>query len=632
VTRNPVVQKGLTAEGARWAFTTFHMANWHPLTWLSHMADAEIFGPDPAWHHRTNVLYHLLASEALLLVLLGMTGSLWGSLFTALLFAVHPLHVESVAWVSERKDLLCALFFFLTLGAWHRYVLRPGAGRYLACLLCLSLALLSKPMAVTLPFVLLLLDFWPLGRTPLAPPADGRPHGPAPCGRLLLEKVPFLLLALASAVVTVRVQSSAGAVHSLGEVAPLLRLLNGVASYGAYLAKAAWPSSLALFYPHPASVGGTVPPGRFLLGLVALAVGSVLSWRQGRERPWIAVGWLWYVGTLVPVIGIVQAGSQSMADRYTYLPLVGIFAAAAWTGEEAVRKGIVPRGAALAAAGGATILLAGASWVQAGYWKDSVTLYTRALAVTEGNWLAMNNLGVARLERGETGEALSWFRRSLSLWPSDPQAWNNLGAALDREGKTGEALDAYREAVRLAPGLETGWANLGAAARKAGALPESEAALREAVRLDPGDGNAWCNLGLTLARQERFAEAVEACRRGVAESPEDGAVAYNLALVHSRAGDLVRAEEWYRAAVRILPDFVEAWVNLAEVQARGRRYEDAAASVREAIRVQPGNAVAWRMLGDLDAAAGRAEESRRAFEEARRLEGAQTVPAGPFLR
>ncbi len=514
VFQNPVVARGLTLDGISWALTTFHFSNWHPLTWLSHMTDVSLFGLDAGWHHRVNLLFHLLNTELLFLVLWRMTGGMWQSAFVAALFGVHPLHVESVAWVSERKDVLSTLFWILTMGAYLRYVRRPGAGRYVPVAASLALGLMCKPMLVTLPFVLLLLDWWPLGR--LAP-ADA-PHVPPwrvsvpVLARLAREKIPLFVLSAAACAATYLAQQKGGAVTSVELYPPGLRLANATVSYVTYLRKLVWPSSLSVFYPHPAAL----PPWE-VWGSAALllAVTAAAAW-QRRRRPYLAVGWLWYAGTLVPVIGLVQVGAQASADRYTYVPLIGIFLAVAWGVPPALSGLRLRRVLSGALAAVSLTALSTAAWVQAGHWRDSVTLFSRAEAVTEGNWLALNNLGAAYQMLGQHHRAVACSKEAVRIKPDYALAWTTLGLAYENLGQLPEAVASSREAVRIKPDFALAWNNLGVAYAKLGELRQAVACFQEAVRIKPDFTLARNNLGLACAR---LGEIPSDKKRGYRQGP-----------------------------------------------------------------------------------------------------------------
>jgi len=610
VYRNVHVRNGLSPSGVRWAFTAFHSANWHPVTWLSHMTDVSLFGLAPGWHHRVNVLVHLANTVLLFLVLWRMTGGLWQSAFAAALFAVHPLHVESVAWISERKDVLSTLFWILTMGAYLRYVRKPGVWRYLLVAALFALGLMSKPMLVTLPLVLLLLDGWPLGRLSREVAA-----------RRVLEKVPLLALSGASCVVTVLAQGSGKAVAPLKAASWAFRLSNAVVSYATYLWQAVWPASLSVFYPHPASVQAGVPAWR--VGAAALLLGAVsfVAFRERHRRPYLAVGWLWYLGTLVPVIGLVQVGGASHADRYTYVPLIGIFLAAAWGSAELLSRHPWRR-VALGAAGGAAVLgLAAASYHQAGYWRDSVTLFSRAIAVTEKNWMAWTNLGVALEETGRSEDAVARYREALRIDPEFAQAWYDLGVSTARLGRDREAIGYYREALRRAPDLAEAWYNLGVLTEKLGQPREAMDSYREALRSDPGFARAWYNLGLAHGRAGEIQEAIDCLGQAVRNDPSYVDAWYNLGIAHARSGRPGDAVAYFREALRLAPDSANTWYSLGLTYARLGRFGDAVACFRETVRLRPDFADAWDRLGSAYRETGdplRAEES---FREARRVRG-----------
>jgi len=481
VSENPRVRQGLTAETALWAFTSTTNANWHPLTWLSHLADVSLFGLDARGHHLTSVLIHALNTVLLFLALARLTGRAPPAALVAALFGVHPLHVESVAWVAERKEVLAALFFMLLLLAYERYARRGGAGRYLLAALLLALGLMAKPMLVTAPFVLLLLDFWPLGRIPRPAPGAGGSVSRA-AGRLFLEKLPLLALSGASAAITVAAQRGGGAIQDTISFSPAVRVANALLSWSAYLVKTAWPSPLAMYYPHPLNL----PPAWKLAGAFGLlALLSAVALRGVRRRPWLITGWCWYLGMLVPVIGLVQIGAQAMADRYTYLPLCGVFIMAAWSvpGSGSPRR--LPRGAAAAAASLAVAALAIAAAVQAGRWKDSETLFTHTLAVTRDNWMIQNNLATAYFQSGRYEEAADHAREALRIRPDLAEAGNNLGISLAVLGRHEEAAAAFREAIRARPGLPEAWYNLGLVLADLGRREEAADSFRRALRLRP---------------------------------------------------------------------------------------------------------------------------------------------------
>lgn len=439
VTHNPHIQQGLSPSGVRWAFTTFHAANWHPLTWLSHMLDVQCYGSNPAGHHSTSLILHAFNAALLFLVLVRMTGRTGASAFVAAVFAVHPLRVESVAWVSERKDLLSGAFWVLTLGAYARYAEKRSLARYVMVLVSLALGLMAKPMLVTLPFVLLLLDYWPLARWESLRATKG----------LLLEKVPLFALSAVSAAVTWKAQHAGGAIQSVEQFPFAIRMGNAAVSYVLYLKQLIWPTGLAFFYPHPGARAISQVLGATLCVLAVSAIVLLLA----RRRRYLPVGWFWYLGTLVPVIGLLQVGGQAMADRYTYLTQIGLLIMLVWAAADALDR-LDPRarricGSILAAV--VLLPLAVAARTQLASWQNSYTLFTRALAVTDRNATAHNNLGALLAREGSVAEAERHFRAALEIQPRYPHANKNLANMLLEQGRNEEAATYYRAMLDLCP-------------------------------------------------------------------------------------------------------------------------------------------------------------------------------------
>ncbi len=492
VTANPVVRQGLTLSGIRWAFTTFSASNWHPLTWISHMADVSLFGMEAGGPHVVNLLFHLANTLLLFHILRRMTGKAWESGLVAALFAIHPLHVESVAWVSERKDVLSTFFWMLSLWAYARYSERAGVMRYLPIPMFMALGLMAKPMLVTLPFVLLLLDYWPLRR--FGPSA--RPS------RLLLEKVPLLLLSAFSCVVSLMAQE--GAINTLGEAPVWVRVGNALLAYAGYLGKTVWPRGLAVFYPHPAfSVSLPLAGAAALL----LVIATVVAVRYARRCPYLPVGWFWFLGTLVPVIGLVQVGGQAMADRYAYVPLVGIFMIAAWGLADLKERWEIPSVLTATAAGGCLAALMACAWFQVGYWSGTDSLFSRALEVTSGNYFAHEALGNKAAREERLDEALTHLLEVVRIKPDSPETFFNIGRILERQGKNDEAIARFREALRLRPGYGEAHSRLGALLAGQGNVDEGMAHIQEALRIRPGDPEANYTMGMILERQGRSDEA-----------------------------------------------------------------------------------------------------------------------------
>jgi Flp pilus assembly protein TadD len=527
VKNNPHVQGAFSAANLTWAWTTTQAANWHPLTWLSLMLDTQLFGKGAWGYHLTNLLLHLANTLLLFGLLRRLTGATLRSALVAALFAVHPLHVESVAWVSERKDVLSTLFGFLTVWAYARYAEAPGLRRYLLVVLGLALSLMAKPMLVTLPFVLLLLDYWPMRRWRLAGAAsdDGTPPRSAvPAGWLLLEKLPLLVLSAASSAMTVWAQRHGRAIQELAGLPLPARLSNALVSYVDYLRQTIWPSDLALFYPHP---GANLPAWQVAgAALLVLAVTALALW-GGRRWPYLLVGWLWYVGTLVPVIGLVQVGFQARADRYTYVPLIGIFLMLSWGLTDLARRWH-GREVLACAAGLALICFTAITWSQTRYWHDSVTLWNHTLEVTEGNFIAHNNLGEILTEQGKAAEATRHFREALRIRPDSKEAHNNLGIIFINQGEAAEAIWHLREAVRLEPAYSDAHNNLGIALVNQGKAAEATRHFREAVRLKPDNSKYHNNLGGILIRQGKRAEAIQHFREAVRLEPGSREATHNL--------------------------------------------------------------------------------------------------------
>jgi Flp pilus assembly protein TadD len=509
------VQKGLTSKGIIWAFATSQTGNWHPLTWISHMLDCELYGLNPKGHHLTNVLLHMANAILLFVALRLMTGAIWRSGLVAALFALHPLHVESVAWAAERKDVLSTFFWMLTLVAYISYVNRAGGKRYVLVLVTFSLGLMAKPMLVTLPFVLLLLDYWPLNRfQPGATTAStvGQPLGllssgddKSPILKAVIEKVPLFVMSLFSCLVTVMAQQEAGAVSTLKIVPFKLRIANGLVSSVAYMGKMIWPLDLAVFYPHPGSELPIWEPA--VAGLFLLFVSAVALWGAHRCR-YVLVGWLWYLGTLVPVIGLVQVGEQAMADRYTYVPLIGLFIIVVWGLADLVKKWRSIRWVVGVSTAVMVLALMAGSWLQVGYWKNSIQLFEHALDVTSNNYVAHYTLGNALAAQGNLAGAMSHYHEALEINPNFAEAHNNLGNAMAVQGNLAGAISHYHKALQINPDHAEAHRNLAVALDRQGKHLEALQHYVEALRISPHDAQSHNNLGVALAEQGRYEEAV----------------------------------------------------------------------------------------------------------------------------
>jgi protein O-mannosyl-transferase len=608
VSGNPRVQAGLTMAGVRWAFTSIYASNWHPVTWLSHMLDCQLYGVKPAGHHITNLLFHVANSLLLFGLLQRLTGAPWRSAFVAALFALHPLHVESVAWVSERKDVLSAFFFMLTLLAYVRYAEKAGVRSqnaepsptenatrntqhalpfYLLSVCFFALGLMSKPMLVTLPFVLLLLDWWPLQRFQLnTKNSTLRTLSPL---RLVVEKLPFFALSALSCVVTFLVQRACGAMTPLAKTHFELRLANALVAYAQYLSKTLWPSKLAIFYPYrPLSLDSWQVVGAALL-LLAVTAAVVLAWKK---QPYLPVGWFWFLGTLVPVIGLVQVGKQSLADRYTYLPHIGLFVMFAWGASAAITRWKWPRLLPLAAAGLTLVACGLVASRQVAYWRTTKTLFQHAVDVTTGNFVAHTVIGDALTEEGKLPEALEQCRLALQIWPNYPEAHNTRGNIYARQEKYDEAIADYRAALTSDPSFPDPHNGLGNVLVKTGAFAEAETQCREALRLAPMHLPAMFCLATALHKQGKLDEAADYYRRILAFNPNLFAPHRYLGNVLVAQGKLDEAIPQLRLALKVLPKDADTHTLLGVVLLDKDRIDEAAAQFSEAAQLQSTNAMA----------------------------------------
>ncbi|MGP8246759.1 MAG: tetratricopeptide repeat protein [Bryobacteraceae bacterium] len=570
VTNNPHVRNGLTMDGVVWAVTSTEAANWFPATRLSHLLDVEIFDLRPGGHHLTNAFLHAFATVLLFAFLHAATGATWPSAFVAMLFAVHPLHVESVAWIAERKDVLSALFWFLAL--WS-YVRR----HYWLTLLAFCLGLMSKPMVVTLPFVLLLLDRWPL-RQPLR--------------SALRVKIPLLVLSAASATAAYLVQRSSGAVREVGQFPLGLRVENAVVSQAIYIVKMFWPARLAVFYPYPQDL----PVWQIALSALLLAGISIVVLRERRSRPYLAVGWLWYLGTLVPVIGLIQVGAQARADRYMYLPMVGLSIMLAWSLPEVLKGKVAISGAIVACLACAAVCEA-----QIQYWRNSETLFRHALDVTSGNYLAHHNLGAALADEGRFPEAIEQYRAALQIEPNAANVETDYGNALAKSGRIPEAIAHYRAALRVLPDSPITHNDLAnALAATPGSMPEAIAEYRTALRLKPDYEEARNN----LAQVESNAAEMQ----------------YNMGIDLAKSRKPEAAIPHFEEALRLKPDYVDADNNLGVVLAGAGRVEEAISHFEAALSIDPNSADAHVNLGiALSGIPGRMPEAIGHLEAALRI-------------
>jgi protein O-mannosyl-transferase len=692
LTENRHVQGGLKLGNLFWAFTTGHASNWHPLTWLSHMLDCQLFALWAGGHHLVSVGFHIANALLLFLLLRRMTGALWRSYLVAALFALHPLHVESVAWASERKDVLSTLFFLLTLWAYLSYrgrsvvssqwsvvsssrTMAPGplttdygprtTGSRLRCYLLalgfFALGLMSKPMLVTLPFVLLLLDYWPLRRFELESPEFKVPsqaaaktqraratateygsrtthHAPrftfhvSRLPALLLEKVPFFLLAVSSSVVTFHVQRKGGAVSTvltLGE-----RIANALVSYARYMGKMFWPKNLSILYPHP----GHWPTWQVIASgalVVAITVAILLL---ARKRPYLAVGWLWFCGTLIPTIGLVQVGIQSMADRYSYIPLIGLFMMLAWGLDELIPERPWRDKALALGAGAALAACALLTERQIHFWSDSEALFGHAVQVTPNNYLAYNNLGFYLNGKGRTAEAMDNYRKALEINPAYEDALNNLGYAYAGQKKFAEAVPLYEAALRVRPKHAEVHNNLGNSLSELGRIDEAIEHYRIALQENPEHADAHNNLGIALAMKGKLDEAMPHFYAAIRYKPDYASAHSNLGNALAVQHKLDEAIVEYKAALRLKPEDAQAHNNLGNALAEQGKVEEAIANYQAALRLNADNpeahfnlALALLRQGHRQDAVGHLNDALRLkpdYVEARRQLQALGAPAG----
>ncbi len=628
VYENPEVARGLTFQGIIWAFTHVHCSNWHPLTWVSHMLDCQFYGLSPGSHHLTNVLLHTATAILLFLVLRRMTGFLWRSAFVAAVFAIHPLRVESVAWVAERKDVLSGLFFMLTLWAYTRYVTsgQPSprfstAGKwqvtradstpspatrhpsrfYCLVLLFFALGLLCKPMLVTLPLVLLLLDYWPLGRlTRFRIPVPQ----PSSLNHLLLEKLPLFGLAAASCVVTIFAQTNA--IQSFEKFSLPLRMGNAPISCVAYLGQMFWPAGLAVLYPFTA---GEVGVSRVVLSLVLLAGISTGVIVLRRRCPCFLTGWLWYLIMLAPVIGIVQVGAQARADRYTYLPQIGLYMLLTWAAAD-LCAGWRHRRVVLG--GCATVILAALIFcarTQTSYWRNSELLWTHTLACTSDNYIAHNNLGNVLFKTGNVDEAMVHCQKALEINPDFAEAHNNLGDTLFQKGRVDEAIAHCQRALEINPHFAEAHNNLGNALLQKDRVDEAITHFQKALEIKPDFAEAHINLGSALLQKGRMDEAIAQYQTALEIKPDSAEAHNNLGTVLLQKGRVDEAIAHYQTALQIKPNNTEVHNNLGNILLQKGNMDEAVAQYQQALQIKPDNAEAHNNLGNVLLQKGKVDEA-----------------------
>jgi tetratricopeptide (TPR) repeat protein len=587
VSENPHVLNGLTEDGVIWAFTTNRSANWHPLTWLSLMLDCQLFcaaslsgGANPGWMHLMNLILHLANTLLLFAILKKMTGALWPSAFVAAAFALHPMHVESVAWIAERKDVLCTLFLLLTLAAYAGYVNRPSVFRYIAAFVAFALGLMAKPMLVTLPFLLLLLDYWPLNRF-AAPVRDtfrrkGKPPdqirnftrrsfnegGPqsdtersvGPVSEIqnskfsilnsVFEKIPFFVLASASSVITFLVQRAGSAMIDINALPLKYRTANAFLSYARYISKMFWPQNLAVFYPFDIRNNSLLWQGAMCVLL--LLVISILVIRFGRNQKYLPVGWFWFVVTLVPVIGLVQVGYQAFADRYTYISYIGLFIMIAWGLPELLSKWPQRKIALGLSMVMALTTLGICTHQQISYWNNSFTLFSHAIKVTQNNYVAYNICGMSYNNLGRYQDAIESYKQAIIFKPDYVEAHYNLGVVYGALSRWQEAIESYKQAIRIKPDYAKAYLNLGVSYEGLGRWQEAIESYKQAIQIEPDYAKAYYNLGVVCSKLGRWQDAAEAYKQAIRIKPDFVLAHYNLGVAYLVTGDKDSALEEYK--------------------------------------------------------------------------------------
>lgn len=587
---NSHARGGLSIDNLFWALTTGHAANWHPVTWLSHMLDADLFARNPGGHHLTSVFLHVMNSILLFFVFSRMTRSVWQSAFVAIVFALHPLHVESVAWAAQRKDVLAGLFCFITILVYTFYVERKRKTDYLLVLFFFSLGLMAKPMLVTLPFLLLILDYWPLRRYMISKEnlrsgSQRQEHQQTPhIWFLIKEKIPLLVLSTISSVITFAVQQHGGAVSSWSFLSLDSRISNALVAYIKYLGKTIWPVDLAVFYPHPLT---SLPLWQPLVAGVLLIAISALAIRTRRDLPYISVGWFWFVGTLVPVIGLVQVGEQSMADRYMYIPLIGLSILMAWGMSDLLAK-FMHRRIILTTAGGIVMVaLTGLTYSQVSYWKDTLALFDHAARVTTNNYVALANIGTVYQNKGKLDTAIQYYEQSLTFNKSYELARYNLAVALQARGENEKAIAQYLEALRLQPRNAAAHYGVAMLLSERGQIQESANHYTKALRIEPDYWQAHYGLGLTFSRRGILDSAIIHFEKALQLEPDHPYAHFQLGAAFHRKGQLREAAIHYSQAIKLKPNYGAAHGNLGAVLHQQGSIAEAIEQYQLALRLNP---------------------------------------------
>ncbi len=599
VTQNKHVLSGLSGENIRWAFTSGYASNWHPLTWLSHIVDCELFGPNPYRHHLTNLFFHIASTLVLFTVLRKMSGKVFFSGFVAAAFGLHPMHVESVAWIAERKDVLSGFFWMLTMWAYVYYVEQPKFAKYALMFFLFVLGLMAKPMVVTLPFVLLLLDYWPLRR-----------FGREKVFYLVIEKIPLFLLSVISSWITFVVQSESGTVRAIEALSVTARIANASIAYVQYIEKMIWPSRLAVFYPHAGekvAIWQAVIAGALLLSITIFVI------RYARKYGYLLTGWLWYLGTLVPVIGLVQVGDQALADRYSYIPFTGLFIIIGSGLNDILSKWRYRRiilGALVTIALSASLIC---TRFQVLYWRNSVRLCEHAIDVTEDNFSVYSGLGDALKSQGRLDEAIGSYYKALEGRAKDERIHNNLANALREQGRLGEAVGHYYKALQSKPDYAVAHNNLGEVLKIQGEVDEAIQQFNLAKHFDPDYAEAYGNLGDCFFKTGKIDDAIECYSKAVELEPDNPSSHCNLGNVLAISGRLTDAVERYKMSLEIRPNDAKTLSNLGNALLGLERLEEAEAKYIESLKIGVDNAVTHLNLGICLQKQGRFDEAEREY-------------------
>jgi len=625
ITDNLNVKAGLTSKSVKWVLTNSSHGDWAPVRWLSHIFDYQFYELNPKGHHLTNLFFHIANSLLLFLVLFRMTGAIWQSAFVAAMFAFHPLNVESVAWVSERKNVLSTLFWLLTMWAYIRYAEKSTIKSYGLVFLLFAFGLMSKSMLVTLPFVLLLLDYWPLERFKLGrrerefkiAQKDKYFNGEKNISKLVLEKFPLLILSALCSITTLIIFEKIGEPVAQDSVSILTILTNVVIAYFEYLWKMLWPKGLAILYAHP---GNTLAVWKGVLCGIALLVITTISIKLIRKAPYFVVGWFWYLGTLIPVIGFIPLEKHLIADRYAYLPLIGIFVIIAWGVPELLKKWHYRKNVLKASAGILILTLMPITWIQVSHWKSSITVFKHAITVTDKKYpgfsVAHFNLGIALVAEGKNEEAISHYKMAIKIKPDYAAVHNNLGSALVAEGKNEEAISHYKIAIELKPDSAAVHNNLGSALVAEGKIEYAISYFKLAIVLYSASGRAYNNLGNALVAEGKIEEAISHYKTAIKINPDFCVAHNNLGTALQNEGKNTEAISHYKMTIKLNPDYAEAHYNLGTALFAKQKNEEAISHYKMAIKLNPDYAEAHYNLGIALGAEGKNEEATSHYKMA----------------